>query len=168
MSPAPDFIDQLIEEEREKLAAAERQAHEARIAITAYEKVKAGLSRQPELSAPTLFPNHPINSAERPRSHAGNGTRRQRSLSEPWRQVLRKMDQHGAADYDTIHGYCDDAGLQIEREQLRTQMWVYKNRKHFLVSPHDGVFQLTAEGRAAAGIPWAGGGDASANSTEAP
>ena len=167
MSPALDPIDRLLEEAHGKLATAERQAHDARIEITTLEKAKAALSKQPALSTPTLFSEQPISSPKRPRSHAGNGARRQRSLSDLWQQVLRKMDRHGEADYDAILGYCGEAGLEIERNALRTQMWVYVNRKHFLVSPREGVFRLTPEGRDAAGIPWPGGRDASANPTEA-
>jgi hypothetical protein len=169
MSPAPDPIDQLLDEERGKLATAERQAHDARIAITTLEKAKAALSKQPDPSTPTLFPNQPLNAAERPQAHAGNGRathRRRRSISASWKQVLRKMDQRGESNYDAILAYCSEVGIEIGRRSLRSQMSGYVNRHHFLVSPREGVFQLTPEGRVAAGIP--GGGNASTNRAEAP
>jgi hypothetical protein len=157
----PHPLDQLIAETREKLskakgevARAEREVRDAQIKIEALEEAKALTAKQP------------INASERQQSHAGNGTRRPRSLSDSWQQVLRKMNQHGEADYDAILGYCGEAGFRIERESLRAQMFNYVTRG-LLVRPRDGVFRLTSEGREAAGIPARGGG-ASANPTEAP
>jgi multidrug resistance efflux pump len=164
MDAAPHPLDQLIEQARAKLATAEREfvraernVQDTRIEVATLEMAKAQLLK------------NSTNSTEPPRPHtgAGNGTRRPRSLSDSWQQVLRKMDRRGEADYDDIRSYCGEAGLEIERESLRTQMWVYVNRKHFLVSPRQGVFRLTAEGREAAGIP-SRGGDASTKSAEAP
>jgi hypothetical protein len=156
MNPHPQTLDQLIADTREAHSKAEREEHDLRIKLDALLEAKA------------LTLNQPVNATDRPQAHAGNGrARRRRSISASWKQVLRKMDQRGESDYDAILAYCSEAGIEIERRSLRGQMFGYVNRHHFLVSPHEGVFRVTPEGRKAAGIPW-NGGDASANSTEAP
>jgi hypothetical protein len=160
----PHPLDQLIEEASAKLATAEREiaraerdAQDARVEISALEKAKALWLSQP-----------PIRPAERPPPfHAGNGARRQRSLSDTWKHILRKMDERGESDLDQILGYSAEVGHEIERESLRAQMFNYVNRG-LLERPRPGVFRVTPQGRKAAGIkPWPESEDAPTNTAEA-
>lgn len=139
MNAKSNPLDKLIAEARDRLAKAEREAQDARIEIAALEKAKAVIGQ------PATAGRH---RNDQPRTTR----RRNRALSEGWRDVLVAIGRDEAgATLDQIHNYCRDVGLNIERQTLRSQMANYV-RRGYLERPQEGVFSLTEAGNEAAGI----------------
>ncbi|MGH7038281.1 MAG: hypothetical protein ACREE1_09100 [Stellaceae bacterium] len=155
MNATPHPLDKLITEARDKLARAERDLNNARVELDALERARAAVG---EVAAP----------ARRRNGRQQPAARRKRSLSKGWQEVLRAIGRQGESDLDRILAFCGEAGLSVERDTLRSQMFNYVKRG-YLVRPREGVFRLTAEGAKIANVPLgAGDDDAPPHEGEAP
>jgi hypothetical protein len=147
MNAAPHPLDKLISDAREKIARVEREffrvereLERARDQLATLEMARKAVG---DLAAPSRSP--------RRNGRQQRAGRRTRALSEGWQKVLRAIGREGESDLDRIVGYCTEAGLEIERQTLRSQMANYVKRG-YLDRPREGVFRLTTEGGKAAGL----------------
>lgn len=76
--------------------------------------------------------------------------RRQRRLTDQWRQILSMLSSQPFT-YDDLATVAMMQDHDISRDTLRSQMSVYKSNG-IVEAIEDGVFRLTDRGRAAAGL----------------
>ena len=76
--------------------------------------------------------------------------RRQRRLTDQWRQILGMLATQPFT-YDDLASVAVMQDHEISRDTLRSQMSVYKG-SGLVEAIEDGVFRLTDRGRAAAGL----------------
>lgn len=89
---------------------------------------------------------------QRPKASGGDSTattKRGRSISESWKQVLFHISQkkQDGASIDEIYAFCKAEGIELKRPTLRAQMSNYVNKHGYLASTVRGRFEITPKGR---------------------
>lgn len=131
----------LLEAAQRKLKELEKQAVGLRSEITAYEKVCAILSGQdlPGASASASA------SARSSSNEDGSNSRRSRGLSETWQKVVYWIgSQNAPPETEHIYAYTMQAGLEINRNTLRSQLSVYTTQG--ILRRVDGHYFVTERG----------------------
>jgi hypothetical protein len=104
------------------------------------------------------------------RSAEAKQKKRSRTLSDHWKRILSRVDMfetiEGGFDYDDLSAAAASVGHTTNRDNLRSQMSLYKSAG-LVDATDDGRFRLTEAGRKAAGID-RNSGVQPQNETEAP
>ena len=124
---------EVVDLEREhSIVDAERRAYEDALAIVGGEKSK------------------------RATTNGERGASRKRDLSNDWKLILGEMARRhpAAVQNDDLMAFADSHGIRLRRENLRSQMNLYKSKG--LVEPEapdvTGAYRITAAGAQVAGV----------------
>jgi hypothetical protein len=132
-------IEELVRLAKARLAELDRETSHLRGLIDIYEpklrdvEAVSGAARVPLTSRPS------------------RGGRRNRSISPAWTAILRFIGESGEANYDAMEAFAASQGLQVSRNNLRSQMAVYHARG-MVESRGNGVWALSDNGRAKIGL----------------
>lgn len=161
MATIDDFISRLREEERRAMGEVRDREAKLEESERRLELIQAKLNGALEAKRLTDF--------ERPKAPP-KPKKRNRTLSDHWKKILSEVDQleliAGGFDYDDLIAAAESVGHTTSRDNLRSQMSLYKSAG-LVDATEDGKFRLTDAGRKAADVETDAGAQAP-NETEAP
>jgi hypothetical protein len=135
---------ELVRLAKARLAELEREAKRLRDLVSFYEPPVPA-------SAPSSHPGRaPIHRG--PAADIGG-----RSLSQTWESILRFIGEQRKAGYPAMERFAAQRGIQVTRENLRSQMATYRKRG-LVKSRGQGMWSLTDVGRARVGLQNEGAG----------
>lgn len=127
-----DVLEKLIAETVDKLIDAEKAVEVIRAELRAYKKAHEAM----------------VAAGMRPKRTGSASSTRTRALSETWKKVLRFVGsrQAEAVSIDDIMLFIAGAGLEVQRNTLRSQLSIYADRG-ILERVDAGKYVLTDHGK---------------------
>jgi hypothetical protein len=136
MSDEISKVRSLLEAAQRKLKELDRQALTLRAEIAAYERVCLILVGE----------DPPASNGRSGHGGEGSGTRK-RGLSETWQKVVYWIaTQSAPPETENIYTYTQEAGLDINRNTLRSQLSVYSSTNQDILRRVDGHYFVTQRG----------------------
>jgi hypothetical protein len=135
-------VQSAIEERQRKIAAAEQEIEHLKREVNALSGLldaTASANANATVRSARTTPRRP---RAAPTSHNGGAAvRRGRKISPEWQAVMDKIAPAGkkGVDIDQIAGFCEESGIAIGHNGLRSQMFNYV-KKGRLVRTAEGLY----------------------------